>query len=87
MLKLKDNVKLKELESFGFKKYITSNREVYGIKTQCKARWKTADKLFITVDKYSKIIRFTNPTKSCNVLFDLIQAGLVEKIVEEIEEE
>lgn len=80
MLKIKDNVDLKELEKFGFIKYKNiDDGEDY---------WCIAD-LFIGEDR--RIIQDDgiNPCKSIDyqlseieigIIFDLIQAGLVEKV-------
>lgn len=79
MLKIKENVDLKELEKFGFtKKYKTYTKKCMGIydtsvlsinggigssRTICCALWKANE---ITLD----------------TIYDLIQAGLVEKVEE-----
>lgn len=88
MLKIRDNVDLKELEKFGFKKgkiycFYYYSKELYEdwVKIAiCKPLQDFKDKqifldciedeTYIYLDEYSEI------------LFDLIQAGLVEKVVE-----
>lgn len=76
MLKIKDDVDLKELEKFGFDNYI-------GYYEYCKY-----DASFY-VYKDTRIIKFDcsdwgleqdNGVEVIQVLFDLIQANLVEKI-------
>ena len=82
MLKIKDNVDLKELKRFGFIKY------------QClddaKWYWCIAN-LFIGEDRLIKQDDECNPCVAkeyelneteINILYDLIQAGLVEKVEE-----
>ena len=60
MLKIKDNVDLKELEKFGFK----------------KESW--FDNQIVYVKSYEQYNTYFDVT-----LYDLIQAGLVEKVEEE----
>ena len=81
ILKIKDNADLKELEKFGFKRKkayddtyfyekINLNIEIYIFESR----------------KISISIRYTNgeyiTLKIPTVLYDLIQAGLVEKVVD-----
>ena len=77
MLKIKDNVDLKELEKFGFKK-----------KTYFDGKCLVLESIINEHNDYQDII-FELPSKKlafCNwaydILYDLIQAGLVEKVVE-----
>lgn len=102
MLKIKDNVDLKELEKFGF--YETEyyyakelDTETYILPTSepiCKG---TQTVLFLGIIKENKNILFDiemswskdlNPqgyfyrAEKIDLLFDLIQAGLVEKVEE-----
>lgn len=76
MLKIKDNIDLKELEKFGFEKgilhYVFSGEELgepYKIVIRCEPLV-YARRIFLHKDD------LTIP----NVIFDLIQAGLVEKV-------
>ena len=83
MLKIKDNVDLKELEKFGFKKDKNDNDNIYYLDFKpyeahtdySYIEINGEDRLFnidcVEVDDYEKVL---------NVLFDLIQAGLVEKV-------
>ena len=83
MLKIKDNVDLKELGRFGFMKYLNiGDGEKY---------WCIAD-LFIGKDRrilqddginFCKSIDYKLSEIEVNIIFDLIQAGLVEKVEEE----
>lgn len=85
MLKIKDNVDLKELEKFGFKpKYNEDTGKLY------KYVYKSSMAVYIE-NKYMRPFRKANEYGEIdleyfqanfveNVLYDLIQAGLVEKI-------
>ena len=68
MLKIKDNVDLKELEKFGFvkrkNKYVIFKKLV----------------IVMSVDIQTKELKTTNQKCVLNKLFDLITAGLVEKV-------
>ena len=77
MLKIKDNVDLKELEKFGFKKYggvyTYDLYESYG------------DYVSIQVAPENKIIDMSinyedGIIDNLDIIYDLIQAGLVEKV-------
>ena len=73
MLKIKDNVDLKELEKFGFE-----FRENNG-------KWLWFSNLFehIFVCSWNREISIESINgKASSILFDLIQAGLVEKVGE-----
>jgi len=80
MLKIKDNVDLKELEKFGFK-YDSYFRDREG--NDCLAY------CFLTVSPCDRTIEISSGADTINSdyeiekLFDLIQAGLVEKVKEE----
>lgn len=94
MLKIKDNVDLKELEKFGFFsdfEYETDYSEDYEFENQMIYEMgysRRGQFYYILVDKSSLIISVyaTKPDGSgsnvamSSVIFDLIQAGLVEKI-------
>lgn len=77
MLKIKDNVDLKELEKFGFK---INNNVIDTNKISCL----TFE--FLTISQTTRDIDIcsgydeVNGYKEIEKLFDLIQAGLVEKI-------
>lgn len=75
MLKIKDDVDLKELEKFGFKwdEYYTE----YYIFSKNKD-----EKVSVTEDRRILIEDFSgfSIVEYLDVLFDLIQAGLVEKV-------
>lgn len=80
MLKIKDSVDLKELEKFGFEKYSFANCYVKNISDKYDE-----STLLIKKDNKEIIIEhYQNEygsTDICNldILYDLIQAGLVEK--------
>ena len=87
MLKIKDNVDLKELEKFGFKAKSFDKNNFYGAVFE---RFTESDdllyKVVITANHHYIQIRdgyFGNIAGSLQtLLFDLIQAGLVEKVGE-----
>ena len=94
MLKIKDNVDLKELEKFGFE----YNNE-FGVGMYIKSKWyekETNDPVYdkskqsfsdriSLFEKDRKFIdNYNSQTKmDYDTLFDLIQAGLVEKVKSE----
>ena len=71
MLKVKDNIDLKELEKFGF---IFCNYELYYLSFD--------EYNYINVYEYSREITFVclNDERTKNKIFELIQAELVEKV-------
>ena len=71
MLKIKDNVDLKELEKFGFKKKYYYNAYVLESEN---------NKHDIVFELPSRKLAFCN--WSYDILYNLIQAGLVEKVEE-----
>lgn len=76
MLKIKDEVELKELEKFGFldRDDTTYVKKVY-------LHNDDDDKNFYVIDKKSRIIDLVRLDNELdNTLYDLIQAGLVEKV-------
>ena len=82
MLKIKDNVDLKELEKFGFRKE-KKRRVVKGKCVYCKNNDYTTGKITIAGgNRHIRIIAYGSPN-AIDEIFDLIQAGLVEKVVEE----
>lgn len=85
MLKLKDNVSLKELEKFGFR-YV-EDRSFEGDFSHCYKSIGNNVELSISV-RGRDIYAYTNTEENntyifsdgLDVLFDLIQAGLIEKV-------
>ena len=77
MLKIKDSVDLKELEKFGFKEdkqtYYYSIASNYGNDVELRV-WKEDRTLLLEVD-YEEFF-----TEDIDVFYDLIEAGLVEKV-------
>ena len=76
MLKIKDNVDLKELDKYGFE-YCGGTRWLrkYSHTSRCGT---TTYRIWI---KQDRVLSFNNPTnKVLNVLYDLIKDGLVEKV-------
>ena len=81
MLKIKDNVDLKELEKFGFKLSKTYGAEVY------KNRLKSTNGIcYLMIMPVSRELRIDTDSSmyiiGLDVIFDLTQAGLVEKVEE-----
>ena len=84
-LKIKDDVDLKELEKFGFKPFTRQcgfiNQTVYDF-------FDDLGRACISIYSHLRIVElnicFNELDDGANCLFDLIQAGLVEKVVEEI---
>ena len=77
MLKIKDNVDLKELEKYGFEKWTREsccNRYAYIY--DCNG--KKTIKLVIHIDKTIRIVNFNSEV--VNLIYDLIKDGLVEKV-------
>ena len=71
MLKIKDNVDLKELEKFGFKKF---KNELYHISSNIY------DNIVIDIDSKEINLSCIANEKIEDIIFDLIQLGLVEKV-------
>ena len=72
-LRIKDNVDLKELEKFGFKAYDYVLFYEYHSKSNYK------DTIMLNMKNKRLLFYQTYNGKSYDVLYDLIQAGLVEK--------
>ena len=77
MLKIKDNVDLKELEKFDFNYHDYSGRYVYNTINEP-----------LTINVWNRKINIPDygvltENILCEKLYDLIQAGLVEKVKEE----
>ena len=89
MLKIKDSVSLTELEKFGFSReaYISSDKKIW-IKVNFKNQYKYCDVTVSEEDRGINIRILINDSSDTilddefNTLFDLIQAGLVEKVEE-----
>ena len=79
MLKIKDDVDLKELEKFGFD--VNDKYALYcaQITTTQSIGWQTYTSLDFGVFNNTREI-ILNDTEKIDILFDLIQAGLVEKV-------
>ena len=80
MLKIKDNVDLKELEKFKFKQYSIGHQ----IKYEYKKEIGNCEIYNIKIDE-NRILHFNQLSvhnELPSVLYDLIQAGLVEKVEE-----
>ena len=76
MLKIKGNVDLKELEKFGFEKYI----DVYRYEIKKSTQYVIPCVLCVGWDRKLIIETAENiTTNNLDIIFDLIQAGLVEK--------
>ena len=74
MLKIKDNVDLKELENLMF---LEAEQYYYYPVVDCSVElrvWKSDRTLYISVNDYEDYV------EDLDKLFDLIQAGLVEKV-------
>ena len=84
MLKIKDYVDLEKLKDFGFVTSITYNPLSYVKKVYLNNE--NDDKNFYRISKSSRKIELTRLDGELDdTLYDLIQAGLVEKINEEEE--
>lgn len=77
MLKIKDNVDLKELEKFGFKE---NDGEYY----YDFMEYTPYESSYLCIDYKREILTgyviYENISQMTDLLFDLIQAGLVEKV-------
>lgn len=93
MLKIKDNVDLKELEKFGFEEntLLRTENEKYFLLKQTNEDCSYFVDIFFIVNTITRMLTFETSAYAiqdidaedfANVLFDLIQAGLVEKVVE-----
>ena len=79
MLKIKDNVDLKELEKFGFNK----GDNCYECRLDCEFICEVLANRCIDIDYCDyEYYEYTNWVNNLDVLFDLIQAGFVEKVGE-----
>lgn len=74
MLKIKDNVELKELKKFGFWKW----ENTWGVYTK-KNIIPTIEDADLFLYEYDRVIIFSEDS-DLNILYDLIKADLVEKV-------
>ncbi len=74
MLKIKDNVDLKELEKYGF--------DVDQTKDEFDQIWGFDSGLLFYKDSKTIILPWNNQDTALDKLYDLIKADLVEKVVE-----
>lgn len=72
MLKIKDNVDLKGLEKFGFKKTIKDDEHINGYEFKKETE---IEYLYLLIPDFNREIM----GNSLDIIYDLIQAGLVEK--------
>lgn len=87
MLKIKEDFNLKELENFGFVMTFTPNRRFY---YRDMLNHLPDDRIKVSVDTDTRLITIEYElrlggkswTSSLDVIFDLISAGLVEKVGE-----
>lgn len=79
MLKIKDGVDLKELEKFGFKFIECDNEQYYTKQFNDNDGWSRA--YWVNIVKRQIELEANNPIILLDdILYDLIQAGLVEKV-------
>ena len=91
MLKIKDNVDLKELEKFGFRKHKRDKKDV--IISKWVREWTEADicegyscgssgwDFYPLIEVYEdRFLELHYNRKTYDLLYNLIQAGLVEKV-------
>ena len=82
MLKIKDNVDLKELEKFGFLELGYANGVVYRF-SRIRGKFELSNLIISSSDRILHYNIMSVKNELDDVVFDLIQAGLVEKVVEE----
>lgn len=87
MLKIKDDVNLKELEKFGFQFRIVNHKEMWSLikplEPKSNWKWRPEHRTHITVFnvyKIDRILTHSTHKEVADILFDLIQAGLIEKV-------
>lgn len=77
MLTIKDNVDLKQLEKYGFNKWIRERCcNCYAYVYDCNG--KSTNKLIVRKDKTIRIVNINNEV--VNLIYDMIQNGIVEKV-------
>lgn len=89
MLKLKDDVNLKELEKFGFKEMPCLDNSVYKLYRKCIGMTEymiTDFSICVEHTNIGKIIKIYSTgnykLEELDVLYDLIQANMLEKVEE-----
>ena len=84
MLKIKDNVDLKELEKFGFERDDDSWGDPYYFYYSFTRPDTKSEMTYTIYEKNRKIILYADIIANLNVgvnkLYDLIEAGLIEKV-------
>ena len=73
MLKIKDNVDLKELEKFGLKETIEDDDHINGYEFLLETKQKY---YYLLIPKFNREIM----GNALDIIYDLIQANLVEKV-------
>ena len=78
MLKIKDNIDLKELEKYGFAKWKRANvpNYIYVFDNMGKS----TNKIVVHKDRTLRIVNINKIV--INLLYDLIKVDLIEKVVE-----
>ena len=89
MLKIKDNVDLKELEKFGFEYRDNNYKEqwvvIRPLNPKPYSKWHKncrTNMTIMTVYKLDRVLTHSSHKDIDGILYDLIEAGLVEKVVE-----
>lgn len=89
MLKIKDNVDLKELEKFGFEYRVNNYIEQWVITRPAKVKqyssWHKDSRpnlSIISVYKVDRVLTHSSHKDVDGILYDLIESGFVEKVVE-----
>ena len=82
MLKIKDEVNLKELEKFGFKHHKPNPYSFDHYAVVVKTKYLMTQRLLIAVFVEDREI-WVYDKKGLDILFEMIQSGLIEKVVEE----
>ena len=83
MLKIKDNIELNELEKFGFKPITRQNGFIYQNLYEFRdGVGRSSISIYCELRIIEPSICFGETEKDLDVIFDLIQAGIVEKAVD-----
>lgn len=82
MLKIKENVNLEELEKYGFKKETRYKKEI-GYENNYLNFYTTDEKEYKKLELNMHMGGCLNTRLCLDCIYDLIQAGLVEKVEEE----